>query len=572
MLTTNFQKLMGLLLLVGGIALLALAAKSASAATLTVDDDGNAEYTKIQDAIDNATEGDTIRVWAGTYKEHLVVDKSINLVGNGSELVTIDGSESGDVVQITADWVNMSGFTVTESGGTWENQKAGIAIQNDRNHIQISENTLLNNYNGIYFYLCKYITISHNAFINNLGGIYHGIYPGQSFIKHLRGYNMISNNICLNNSVGIYIERSYWLTLENNTCSNNNGAGIYLSGSGSNTLTNNTCNLNNGTGIVLWSSSNCTITKNTCSSNNDNGIYLNNTCSENTLTNNICSNNNGTGIKLHSSSITEWDELQDPSTYNTIANNTCCSNNENGIYLNMSDYLEFSSSNTISNNTCSNNSICGIVLIGSGSSISNNTCSNNGCGIQLSSSQFSDSNNIVSNNTCSNNSFGIILSGNNNIVSNNICNSNNEVGISIVYADNNAITYNTFSRNNGGIILGRYSQYNTAHYNNIFDNIEYGINATGNDNYTIDATLNWWGDNSGPYHPKNNTNGKGNNVTDHVEFEPWIDENGNLQNLKEDGDEDNEGFIPGFGAAAVVGAVVIYCVITPTFKKRKKED
>jgi hypothetical protein len=40
----------------------------ASANTLYVDDDGSVEFTSIQEAIDNAVEGDTIYVYNGTYK------------------------------------------------------------------------------------------------------------------------------------------------------------------------------------------------------------------------------------------------------------------------------------------------------------------------------------------------------------------------------------------------------------------------------------------------------------------------------------------------------------------------
>lgn len=41
--------------------------------------------------IDNATEGDTIRVYEGTYYENVVVNKTVSLVGNGSEETTIEG-------------------------------------------------------------------------------------------------------------------------------------------------------------------------------------------------------------------------------------------------------------------------------------------------------------------------------------------------------------------------------------------------------------------------------------------------------------------------------------------------
>ena len=48
-------------------------------------------YTKIQDAIDNASSGDTIRVFCGKYSENLIVNKTLTLIGNGS--VKADGGD-----------------------------------------------------------------------------------------------------------------------------------------------------------------------------------------------------------------------------------------------------------------------------------------------------------------------------------------------------------------------------------------------------------------------------------------------------------------------------------------------
>ena len=90
--------------------------RKGTAITITVNDEGNADYTKIQDAIDNSTNGDTIRVFEGTYTENIIVNKSLSLIGNGSEITVIDGGENGDVVMITADWVNISGFFVIRTG------------------------------------------------------------------------------------------------------------------------------------------------------------------------------------------------------------------------------------------------------------------------------------------------------------------------------------------------------------------------------------------------------------------------------------------------------------------------
>ncbi|MCJ7457028.1 right-handed parallel beta-helix repeat-containing protein [Candidatus Bathyarchaeota archaeon] len=39
--------------------------------------------------------------------------------------------------------------------------------------------------------------------------------------------------------------------------------------------------------------------------------------------------------------------------------------------------------------------------------------------------------------------------------------------------------------------------------------------------YVVDATVNWWGDATGPYHPTLNPGGLGNPVSDNVQFVPW---------------------------------------------------
>ena len=58
----------------------------------------------------------------------------------------------------------------------------------------------------------------------------------------------------------------------------------------------------------------------------------------------------------------------------------------------------------------------------------------------------------------------------------------------------------------------------TINNNNIIDN-EWGVfNATA---LTVNAIDNWWGSNTGPYHPTLNPQGTGNPVSDNVDFIPW---------------------------------------------------
>lgn len=85
--------LVGLLFIVGIILLLIISFGETSGETIIVAQDGNGDYENIQDAIDNADEGDTIRVYGGIYEENVVVDETLSLMGNGSEETTIDGGE-----------------------------------------------------------------------------------------------------------------------------------------------------------------------------------------------------------------------------------------------------------------------------------------------------------------------------------------------------------------------------------------------------------------------------------------------------------------------------------------------
>ena len=84
------------------------------------------------------------------------------------------------------------------------------------------------------------------------------------------------------------------------------------------------------------------------------------------------------------------------------------------------------------------------------------------------------------------------------------------------------ITYNEMYDNVYGFVF--WNANPKVNYNNIYSNTQYGVYRTAGGDLTgvLDACYNWWGDPTGPYHPELNPSGKGDQVSDNVDFEPWL--------------------------------------------------
>ena len=120
---------------------------------ITVDDDFGKDFTSKQDAIDFASEGDTIYVYSGTYFENIEIAKSIPLIGEDRENTIIDGDGSGDVVHISANGVKFTEFTIQNSGSVPLDK--GIDIFSDCNII--SGNIIQNCSVGMYIFSSEYL-------------------------------------------------------------------------------------------------------------------------------------------------------------------------------------------------------------------------------------------------------------------------------------------------------------------------------------------------------------------------------------------------------------------------------
>ena len=259
------------------LAVLVMFTASASATTYYVcaetgnnNNDGSSAnpWLTIQYAVndDTVTEGDTIIVRNGTYEENVNVnmDERVTIKAEYKYNATVNASDSGDhVFDVTKDWVNISGFRVTNAStgaGT-----AGIYLAPTTDHCNISYNNATDNYVGIRLNKSSYNNISHNNASGNDGGS--GIGVGKK-----SNYNTVDNNTVTyndKNGIGVGILSNY-TTIRDNTASNNVDFGIYVNTSSNyTTIRNNTIQDNTEYGVKIRNSYNCNIYYNNFIDNNN---------------------------------------------------------------------------------------------------------------------------------------------------------------------------------------------------------------------------------------------------------------------------------------------------------------
>lgn len=456
-------------------AILTTIPETVKATTLFVGGTGLGNYTRIQDAINASNPGDTVYVYNGTYNEFLTVNKPLSIIGEDTNKTVIVINRGIDLVYISADWVNISGFTIMNTnyltdGGIFLDHVQNCTITNNRvsinshgialhysNNNTIIQNEISNNYRaGIHLQYSVNNTISSNKMVNNgivlvgqspmywsthtidisntVNGkpVYYwknvagGTVPpaaGQVILFNCTGV-IIENQNLSNASGGIQLAASPHTTILNNNVSNDRLIGISLRLSHNSTIVDSTI-YGNGLGIHLDHSSNTAVENNTIKGGSY-GIYLDGTSGSRLANNSVslC----GSGIYL----------LQ--SHNNTLANNTALQNSAYGI-----DAV-FSSNNTYVNSTVWGNLLEGLRLAAS------------------------DNSTITGGTAFSNTWGGISLWGSNNNSIHNVNVSDNYYGFSLWNSEGNMLVNNTaFSNRDSGMVLGG-SSNNSVYHNSFIDN------------------------------------------------------------------------------------------------------
>jgi parallel beta-helix repeat protein len=438
------------------------------------------DYSTIQEAVNNADEGDTIFVSNGIYYEHVVVNKTVSLVGEDVSATIVDGDNTGTVVYIVSDYVNVTGFTVQRSGNVQldagiclnnsagcvvsgnlliDNGFCGISLLYSQQNMIIDNNVNRSSWGGIHMLASSYNLVSRNIVDNTYGGINGHVSSN---------YNNITENAISNSAYGMFYHAASNNIIYRNNVSTIAVDGIWLQDQASYNVVAENSLINNTVAIRLEGPNYNNVLSRNIITGAEYGIKIQNAgntlVAENVIVNNNAGNDSWrAGIRL------------DYGAYSVIDSNFVSGNYYGVLLYSSSPYVSVYGNSIVGNEF-------GLRVAGGGSSYLNATLNlvahNRGYGIEL--TGFSSSSNYatVYENTIVNNSDGIALGQ---------------------YSSYNTILQNNISMNDYGFYI-EYSAHNVIHRNSIVNNSQQAYVAAGSVNTWDDGYLsggNYWSDYNG---------------------------------------------------------------------------
>lgn len=187
--------------------------------------------SSIQQAITNAKPGYTIYVDSGIYTENIIVNKPcLNIIGCGSRTTILDGRQRENVINISSNMINITGFTITNSSDSGAGIQLGVPDYNiDSIQCCICNNTISGNYIGIKISDSEQNVIFNNIIHNNVFGIYlvrsfENIFIQNRllfidkgiWLEYGSNWNKVNNNEIMNNFNGIVLNSSWFNEINRN--------------------------------------------------------------------------------------------------------------------------------------------------------------------------------------------------------------------------------------------------------------------------------------------------------------------------------------------------------------------
>ena len=205
-----------------------------------------------------------------------------------------------------------------------------------------------------------------------------------------------------------------------------------------------------------------------------------------TVKNNLASGNYGSGIRVGYFCWNNEIDYYTPAVTATVINNIATDNYGSGIHVAARDSLTA----LIDRNNVSNNTYC----------------------------DYSYSDYVA-------NGSGLIVEGGSDVtITRNTFIGNALYGLYCNGTSPDVYFGNTFEDNTVGIRCENGANP-TIYHNSFVNNADFGV-ENHDSSVTVDAEYNWWGNDTGPYNAVSNPTGTGDNVSEDVDYDPWLSAEG----------------------------------------------
>lgn len=283
----------------------------------------NHPYNHIQDAVDNAKDGETVYVFNGVYNESVVVNKTLTLMGQNRTETIVDGMNLETVFCVTGERVVVKNFTIRNSGG----YKGDSAIKINTDHNIVANCIIYRARTGVYINKTGCNLIKDCVFYTN----------GEAVLMESSSDDVVDGCLFSHNALGLHLRKTRNVSVSN-IFVNNNGVGVY---------TEDSLNVN--------------INHSAFYNNNDNqgGICVDE--SKHVIVEDCNIYHNGFGVELsHSSSVwinrcnltwnTHFAVLANKQSHDVVLSRCNISNNFRfGIYVKENSYVTVHCSNVYGN-------------------------------------------------------------------------------------------------------------------------------------------------------------------------------------------------------------------------------
>ncbi|MGI9288982.1 MAG: nitrous oxide reductase family maturation protein NosD [Pseudomonadales bacterium] len=220
-------------------------------------------------AIANAKPGATLRLASGVYRGPVVIDRSVNIIGDKASIV--DGGAKGHVITVAAPDIRVQGLTVRNSGKELSTEDSGIFITAEGDNAHIIGNQLHHNLIGVYLKGPEDAVVRANTIVgrqdlrvNERGnGVHLWNTPG----------SVVENNDISFGRDGIFVTTSRDNSFRNNRFTDLRFAVHYMYTNNSEVSSN--VSRGNDVGFALMYSTGLKVSSNVSNGDRDRGIFFN---------------------------------------------------------------------------------------------------------------------------------------------------------------------------------------------------------------------------------------------------------------------------------------------------------